>query len=99
MGIRGSELAERHLKTDEDLYNHIEDFHGIPVIRKGETERQAIDRCTKKGIVADRNKCQCSECEEMRKNENNRYEKVEDKSFEAKSHLSSKDDNLLGSGD
>lgn len=37
-GIKGSELAENNLETDEDLANHIEEVHGIPVIRKGETE-------------------------------------------------------------
>lgn len=65
-GIKGSELAENNLETDEDLANHIEEVHGIPVIRKGETEEQTTKRCAEKGIVSDRNKCQCQECKELR---------------------------------
>lgn len=65
-GIRGSELSENNLETDEDLANHIEEVHGIPVVREGETEEQTLSRCAKKGIVSDKNKCQCQECKELR---------------------------------
>jgi len=65
-GIKGSELSENNLETDEDLANHIEEVHGIPVIRKEETEEQTIKRCAEKGIVSDRNKCKCQECKELR---------------------------------
>ena len=65
-GIKGSEVSKQHLETDEDLANHIEEIHGIIVIRNGETEKEAIERCCKKGIVADRSICQCQECKELR---------------------------------
>lgn len=65
-GIKGSELSKKHLETDEDLANHIEEVHGIPVIRERETEQQCLDRCAKKGIITDREKCKCQECKELR---------------------------------
>jgi len=65
-GIKGSELQEKSLDNDEDFYNHIEEVHGIPVTREGETKAQAKKRCADKGIVKDRNKCQCQECNELR---------------------------------
>ena len=61
---------DRIFETDEELYEHIENWHGIPVIREGETNKQAKQRCAKKGIVEDRKKCKCKDCqEERRKNE------------------------------
>ena len=66
-GIKGSEVAEKNLETDENLYEHIENVHGIVVVREGETQKQAKERCAAKGIVKDRNKCQCQECQELRK--------------------------------
>ena len=65
-GVKGSELADKNLENDEDFYNHVEEVHGIPVVREGETEEQAKERCAAKGIVDDRNKCQCQECKELR---------------------------------
>ncbi len=53
-------------ETDEELYEHIENVHGIPVIRENETEQQAEERCARKGIVADRDLCQCEECKILR---------------------------------
>lgn len=65
-GIKGSELAEKNLDNDEDFYNHLEEAHGIPVRRNGETEIDAKNRCAEKGIVEDRSLCECQECEELR---------------------------------
>ena len=79
-GIKGSELKEKNLETDEDLYNHIEEVHGIPVGREGETEQQTKKRCAAKGIVEDRGKCQCQECKELRKNKENENAKRENAS-------------------
>ena len=53
---------EKTFETDEELYEHLENFHGQIVKRKGETEEQAIKRCAEKGIVPDRSKCRCEEC-------------------------------------
>lgn len=66
-GIKGSEIYEKDLSNDEDFYNHIEEVHGIPVMREGETKEDTEKRCAAKGIVSDRNKCQCQECKEIRK--------------------------------
>ena len=65
-GIRGSEVAEQDLSDDEAFYNHIEEYHGIPVKREGETEQQASDRCAAKGSVPDSAKCKCRDCREKR---------------------------------
>jgi hypothetical protein len=66
-GIKGSELAKKHFETDEEFANHLEETHGIPVLRKGETEEDAIKRCAKKGICEDRDICQCQECKDWRR--------------------------------
>jgi len=58
---------DRVFETDEQLYEHIENAHGTPVIREGETKEAAIERCAKKGIVSDRSKCICEECKQIRK--------------------------------
>lgn len=57
---------DRIFQTDEQLYEHLENQHGVPVMRKGETSDQAIARCAKKGIVKDKNKCKCGDCKEER---------------------------------
>lgn len=54
-------------ETDKELYEHLENFHGRIVMRSGETEEEAVKRCEEKGIVPDRNKCQCEECKILRK--------------------------------
>lgn len=64
-GFRLSDKSKT-FETDEELYEHIENVHGIFVMRKGETEQQAEERCAKKGIVADRSICQCEECKILR---------------------------------
>lgn len=53
-------------ETDEELYEHMENVHGMFVVREGETEKQAEERCAGKGVVADRSICQCEECKILR---------------------------------
>ena len=66
-GIKfGTDKGKKIFETEEELYNHLENYHGRPVIRENETEQQAIERCAKKGIVEDRNICQCEECKKLR---------------------------------
>jgi hypothetical protein len=55
--------------TEEQLFDHIENEHGIPVMREGETKEQAIARCAEKGIVSDRSECTCKDCERLREQE------------------------------
>lgn len=66
-------------ETDEEHYDHMENIHGAFVIREGETEQQAEERCAKKGIVADRTICQCEECK-IRRGENSSI-RVEDETI------------------
>ena len=65
-GFRLSDKSKT-FETDEELYEHMENVHGMFVIREGETEKQAEERCAKKGIVADRTICQCEECKIIRR--------------------------------
>lgn len=46
-GLRGSEI-ESLFQTEDDLIEHIEKVHHMPVRRKDETEVQAIKRFIKK---------------------------------------------------
>jgi len=46
-GLKGSEI-ENLPQTEEELADHMEKVHHMPVIRKGETEEQAIERFIKK---------------------------------------------------
>lgn len=64
-GFRLSDKSKT-FETDEELYEHMENVHGMFVSREGETEQQAEERCAKKGIVADRAICQCEECKILR---------------------------------
>jgi hypothetical protein len=57
---------ERIFETEEELANHLEDWHGFVVVRDGETEESARARCAAKGIVEDTSICQCRNCREMR---------------------------------
>jgi|GEM_PF-2408252 len=67
----GFKLSDREkaFETDEELCEHMEDFHGAIVKREGETTAQAKERCRKKGIVEDRSMCQCEECKLLRSEE------------------------------
>ena len=64
-GFRFSDKSKT-FETDEELYEHMENVHGMVVMREGETEEQAEERCTKKVIVANRAICQCEECKILR---------------------------------
>ena len=57
---------DRMFETEEELYEHMENVHGIPVIREGETEADAKKRCAEKGIGEDVTKCQCEDCKSKR---------------------------------
>lgn len=57
---------DRIFETEEELFEHMENVHGIPVIREGETEADAKNRCAEKGIVEDVTKCQCEDCKNIR---------------------------------
>ena len=64
-GFRLSDKGKT-FETDDELYEHMENVHGMIVIREGETEKEAQDRCAQKGIVSDRTKCVCEECKILR---------------------------------
>jgi len=68
-GLKGSEIESKTktFETDEDLFEHMENVHGIPVMRKDESEEDCQKRCEAKGIVSDRSRCQCVECKMLRK--------------------------------
>jgi hypothetical protein len=70
-GFRLSD-KDRIFDTDEHLAEHLENVHGQPVMREGETEEQAVERCAKKGIVPDRTKCKCKDCAEEREKQEER---------------------------
>ena len=65
-GFSPARDKDRIFKTDEELFNHMEEWHGQIVVREGETEEEARERCAKKGIVEDMDKCQCRDCMERR---------------------------------
>ena len=61
---------EKIMETDEDLYEHLENFHGLVVVREDETKDEAEKRCDEKGLSADRSRCRCEECKLLRGEEN-----------------------------
>lgn len=58
-GLRGSEIASLP-QTEEELIEHIEREHHMPVRREGESEQQAKERFLKKYPEA----ANCPECVE-----------------------------------
>ncbi len=68
VGRNGFTLADkdRIFESDNELANHMEDVHGIPVAREGETTDQAEERCAQKGVVVDRSICACKDCQNLR---------------------------------
>jgi len=67
-GIKGSELQEKHLETEEDLINHIESEHHIPVMRENETEKETMKRFYKQYPEAKNPEtCKCPECKSKRR--------------------------------
>ncbi len=49
-------------KNENQLYDHIETVHHIPIMREGETEQQAFDRFRKENPQAGGKKCNCPTC-------------------------------------
>ena len=49
-------------KTENDLYDHIEDEHHIPTMREGESDREAFDRFRKSHPDAGSKRCKCPTC-------------------------------------
>jgi hypothetical protein len=78
IAARGFKLSDtdRLFETDEQLHDHVENEHGTPVIRDGETEEQAVARCAAKGIVPDKGKCACGDCTRERERKRNDREFV-----------------------
>jgi len=67
-GIKGSELQENHLETENDLIEHIESEHHIPVTREGEMEEETLERFYKQYPEAKNPEtCKCPECTQKRK--------------------------------
>ena len=69
----GFRLADKNktFETDEELCEHLEVVHGIPVRRENETEKDCMERAAKKGLSQDRNKCICEECKIWRDEKTN----------------------------
>ena len=62
-GLKGSELEKQTFGTQEEFVEHIEMVHDIPVTRKGETEKETMDRFSKKNPRAGGPDCQCPACQ------------------------------------
>jgi hypothetical protein len=60
-GIKGSELNSL-LKTEEELVQHIESEHHIPVMRDGETEEECNRRFFRENPEAGGENCKCPDC-------------------------------------
>jgi predicted small metal-binding protein len=58
--------TDRMFETMDELAEHLENEHGQVVIREGESEEEAVERCAKKGIVRDRMVCACKDCQRSR---------------------------------
>lgn len=70
-GLIGSELEERGFNTNEELIQHIEKEHNIPVRRPNETEDEAIARVKKMYPEAGNiDTCKCPQCRAKRMLEN-----------------------------
>lgn len=63
VATKGLTMSSDHIfKTDEELFNHIEMEHDIPVKRKGETEEECMVRFKAKNSRAGGPDCQCPDC-------------------------------------
>jgi len=68
-GLKGSEIGTLP-KTQEELWDHIEKEHHIPVRRPGETELQCKERFYAANPEARSPKtCKCPECADRRERE------------------------------
>ena len=50
------------LKDDEELFEHIEIVHCLPVAREGETKEQAKERVKRKNPKVGTDQCTCPHC-------------------------------------
>lgn len=63
IATKGLRLDSDHLfETEEELFNHIEMEHDMPVVREGETEEEALARFKAKNPRAGGPDCQCPAC-------------------------------------
>lgn len=68
-GLKGSEVSSLP-ETLEELYNHIESAHHIPLTRPGETEEQSADRLARDYPESSSpDTCKCPVCKQRRKTE------------------------------
>ena len=49
-------------KNEDQLYDHIETEHHIPVMREEESDREALERFRKRNPQAGTKKCKCPTC-------------------------------------
>ena len=61
-GLIGSEIGSLP-QTEEELFDHIEREHHIPVQREGETKEQTLARFHRENPEAGGPNCKCPSCE------------------------------------
>lgn len=67
IATKGLSLQSSHLfQTEEELFEHIEMEHDIPVAREGETEEETMQRFKAKNKRAGGPDCQCLSCRFVR---------------------------------
>lgn len=60
-GLKGSEIGSLP-QTEEELYEHIEKFHHLPVQRKNESKKECEERFKKENPEAGGLNCKCPAC-------------------------------------
>ena len=60
-GLKAEDI-ENLPKTEAQLYEHIEGEHHIPVMKEGESDREALERFRKQHPDAGSKKCKCPTC-------------------------------------
>lgn len=65
-GLKGSEISSLP-QTDEELYQHIEREHHIPVRRENETPEECLARFKRENPGAGGPNCKCPSCGNSRK--------------------------------
>ena len=61
-GLKGSEISSLP-QTEEELYDHIEKEHHIPVQREGESKDEALTRFKRETPDAGGPNCKCPDCQ------------------------------------
>lgn len=61
-GLKGSDI-DKLPKTKEELFQHIETEHHIPVIRENETEEECSERFKRENPEAGGPNCKCPACQ------------------------------------